>query len=285
MLRTSTAIVDPSASLGTGVSVGPFCVIEAGAVIGDGCKISARATIKSGVTLGADNLVSEGVVLGGLPQHLSPPGPPGQVVIGDGNCLRENVTVHRAMYESESTLIGNGCLLMVGAHVAHDCVVGDEVVLTNNVMLAGHVTVGPRAYLGGGVAVHQHCRVGRLAMIGGMARVIQDTLPFVMIDGQSGLTVGLNRVGLRRAGIDRHAIKDLKAAYQVIFRSGLSLDERLEALNESFAEGPASEFAEFLSGGSRGFVRERRSPPGGTIRVLREGVDADPDEKLSRKAG
>ena len=268
-----TAIVSPDAEVDSDVIIGPFSVVEPNVRIASGCRLAARVTVRSGVRLGAENEVCEGAVLGGAPQHLAPPGPPGRVEIGAGNTIRENATIHRALNEDAATRIGDACMLMVGAHVAHDCEIGSGAVLTNNVMLAGHVTIGARAYVGGGAAVHQFCRVGRLAMVGGMARVTQDIPPFVTIDGGSNLVVGLNRVGLRRAGIDRRQIAELKEAYRVIYRSGESLEERLNLLTERFAEGPASEYVEFLLGGKRGFVRARRSPPGGTIRVFHEALD------------
>ncbi|MEN1681042.1 MAG: acyl-ACP--UDP-N-acetylglucosamine O-acyltransferase [Planctomycetota bacterium] len=276
------AVVHPTARVAPDVEIGPFTVVEAGASIGAGCKIASRVTIKSGVVLGEANLVEEGAVIGGMPQHLVRPEAPGPVFIGDRNVIRENVTIHRAMETDGATRIGSDCLLMVGSHVAHDCTIADNVVLTNNVMLAGHVTVGERAYLGGGVAVHQHCRIGRLAMVGGMARVPQDVPPFVMIDGGSGLVVGLNRVGLRRAGLDRNQISDLKQAYQLLYRSGLTFDERIERIEATFAEGPVLELAEFFRGGVRGFTSERRTPPGATIRVV---TDADDAADAKRKAG
>ncbi len=285
-----SAIVDPTAELGSGVEIGPFALVEAGAVVGDRCKLAARATVKSGVTMGADNVLYEGAVVGGLPQHATPPGPPGPVVIGDRNLFRENTTVHRPMYEDGLTQIGNDCMLMVASHVAHDCVLANNVVLTNNVMIAGHVSVGSRAFLGGGCAIHQHCRIGRLAMVGGMARITQDVPPFVTIDGDTGMVVGLNRVGLRRAGMSRQEIAAVKEAYRVLYRSGQSFEERLNLLAESCTEGPASELEPFLRDTSRGYLRERRSPPGGTIRVIEDALDNAPekektDHAATRRAG
>lgn len=279
-----TAVVSPEAVLGPQVSIGPFCVVEPGAEIGAGSTLSARATIKSGVTLGKANQVGEGAVIGGLPQHLNPPGEPGSIIIGDRNVFRENVTIHRAMHSDVATTIGDDCLLMVGSHVAHDCTLGSRVIFTNNVMIGGHVSIGDRACLGGGAAVHQYCRVGRLAMVGGMARVVQDVPPFVTVDGQTGLVVGLNRVGLRRAGCDRVEIAALKEAYQIIYRSGWSLEQRLDALSSELGSELAAELAEFLQGGTRGFVRERRLPPGATIRMLSEDAEPTSDGSL-RKAG
>jgi UDP-N-acetylglucosamine acyltransferase len=283
-----SAIVDPAARLGADVEVGPFAMVEAGAQIGDRCKLGPRSTVKSGVTLGCDNSLYEGAVLGGLPQLAAPTGPPGKLIVGDRNVFRENVTVHLAMTEVGVTRIGNDCLLMVASHVAHDCDIADRVIMTNNVMLAGHVTVGERAFLGGGAAVHQHCRVGRIAMVGGMARIVQDVLPFVTIDGDSGAVVGLNRVGLRRSGMSRDEMAEIKEAYRIIYRSGESFADRLAMLSERFQEGPAAELEPFLRDTSRGYVRERRSPPGGTIRVIDDAMDTPLERShpaTARRAG
>jgi UDP-N-acetylglucosamine acyltransferase len=267
------AVVSPHSELGSDVRIGPFCVVEAGVVLGDGCHLVGRATVKSGTQLGRDNLVLEGTVLGGMPQHVHMPEHPGTTEIGDGNVFRENVTVHRALDAGHVTRIGSRCLFMVNSHAAHDCVVHDNVVLTNGTMLGGHVEIGQRAYLGGGAAVHQFCRVGRMAMIGGLARVVQDVPPFVTLDGDTSMVVGLNKVGLRRAGLSQQDIYDLKAAYRVIYRSGLMWREILDTLRLEFPVGPASEFAEFLSGGKRGFVQERRTPPGAIVRLRRDEAD------------
>ena len=267
------AVVSPHAELGTNVRIGPFCVVEAGVVLGDGCQLVARVSVKSGTVLGRDNLVLEGTVLGGMPQHLHMPQHPGTVEIGEANVFRENITVHRALEAGRVTRIGSHCLFMVGAHVAHDCSVGDNVVLTNGTMLGGHVEVGEKAYLGGAVGVHQFCRIGRLAMIGGLARVIRDVPPFVMLDGDTAMVVGLNRVGLRRAGFAASDVAPLKAAYRVIYRSGLMWQEMLDALRLQFSEGLAAEFLPFFLGGKRGFVQERRTPPGAIVRLVRDETD------------
>ncbi|WP_442482135.1 acyl-ACP--UDP-N-acetylglucosamine O-acyltransferase [Aeoliella sp. SH292] len=268
------AEVSPSAKLGTDVNIGPFVVVEDGVEVGDRCTLLARSTVKRGTTLGSDNLVCEGAVLGGLPQHLRQPENPGRLVVGDRNVFRENITVHRAFVPESATIIGSDCLLMVGSHVAHDCIVGNNVILTNNVLLGGHVTVGDRACLGGGAAVHQHCNIGRVAMVGGLARLDQDVPPFMMVDGESNMIVGLNRVGLRRAGVTPDERNEIKQAYQFIFRSGMMYDELLETLEASFTEGPAAEFAPFLRAATRGFVRDRRDPPK-TFRIVREDPMSD----------
>ncbi|MCH2115319.1 MAG: acyl-ACP--UDP-N-acetylglucosamine O-acyltransferase [Pirellulales bacterium] len=270
------AIVSPQAKIGPNVEIGPFCLVEAGAQIDEGCRLVAHVTVREGTTVGRETIVYEGTVLGGLPQHANLSGASGRVVIGARNVLREHVTVHRAMLETNSTTVGDDCLLMVGAHVAHDCQVGSHVILTNGTMLGGHVTVGDRACLGGNSAVHQFCRIGRLVMVGGCTKVVQDIPPFVLTDGATAVVVGLNRVGLRRAKLSRQEMLDLKAAYRVIYRGGLSFRETIHAIQQRFPDGIAAEFASFFQGGDRGFVQERRSPPRPNLRVYPAALDDEP---------
>lgn len=274
------AVVSPYALVGENVRIGPFCVVEPGAVLGDGCSLACRVVVKSGTILGRNNHVFEGAVLGGMPQHIHMPQHPGGVILGDGNVIRENVTVHRALEAGHHTRIGNGCLLMVNTHVAHDCTLGDGVILTNNSMLGGHVEVDDRAYLAGAVAVHQFCRIGRLAMVGGLARVRQDIPPYVTIDGGTTMVVGLNRVGLRRAGFSPQEVTQLKTAYRAIYRSALPWDEMLDVLESQFTTGPAAEYAQFFREGTRGFVQERRTPPGATVRLMRDEHDEESEATL-----
>ncbi len=261
------AIVSPSAQIGPGVKIGPFCVVEDDARIGADCILESRAVIKCGTSLGPRCHVFEGAVLGGLPQHIHIPERPGQVIIGSDNVIRENVTVHRALDEQHSTTIGDHCLLMVNSHIAHDCRVGNHVILTNNVMLAGHVTVGDRVFMSGASGIHQFCNIGTLAMVGGQAHLVQDVPPYVTVDGLSSLVVGLNLVGLRRAGYDQAKIQQLKAAYRLIYRSGMMWKQILETLKNDFAYGPAAAFYEFLSATKRGIVSERRLPPNATLKI------------------
>ncbi len=255
------ACVAPTAKIGEGVRIGPFCLVEDHATIGDGCVLETRVCVKSGVRLGRNNHLFEGAVVGGLPQHVHLPDKVGDLTVGSGNAIRENVTIHRAMQPGNFTVVGDNCLLMCNAHVAHDCRIGDNVVLTNNVMLAGHVTVGARAFLSGGAGVHQFCRVGTLAMIGGLAHINRDVPPFVTIDGQSSYVVGLNQIGLKRAGYDTPAIARLKEAYRVIYRSGLAWKDVLEELRRQFPDAPAADFLPFLSTTRRGIIPERACRP------------------------
>ncbi len=276
------AAVSPTAIIGRDVRIGPFCVIDPEVVISDGCILQSHVTVKNGTTLGENNQVFEGAVLGGLPQHAQMPDHPGKVVIGCRNTIRENVTVHRALERGARTIIGDDNLLMVNAHVAHDCRLGDRTILTNNVMLAGHVTVEDRAYLSAAAGAHQFCRIGTLCMVGGQAHLVKDVPPFVTVDGLSTLVVGLNQVGLRRAGFDREAIRELKAAYRVIYRSGMAWAEILKRLKSEFSEGPAAAFYRFLSTTKRGITPQRRMPPGATIKLHRETAE---EPQIRAKAG
>lgn len=261
------ASIGPDAVLGGDVEIGPFSIVEAGAVLGDRCKLEGHVTVKQGTTLGSDNYVCEGAVLGGLPQHVRRPERPGTLVVGAHNMFREYVTLHRALEAGHATTIGDYNLLMINAHVAHDCRLGDRTILANNVMLAGHVTVEDRAYLSGAVGIHQFCRVGTLAMLGGQARIVKDVPPYVTVDGGSSLVVGLNLVGLRRAGFTSTEIAELKAAYRLIYRLQLTWNEVVARLGRDFTTGPATRFHEFFRGGTRGFTPERRAPANATIRL------------------
>lgn len=259
------ALISPQSQIGRDVTIGPFSVVEAGAVVGDRCNLAGRVTIKSGTILGPENEVHEGSVLGGKPQHLKAGEKLGELRIGRGNVIRENVTIHRGLTPESHTEVGDHNLIMVNAHIAHDCHVGSRVVIVNNVLLAGHVTVGDRVYLAGAAAVHQFCRIGAYAMVGGQAHLSQDVPPFVTLDGKTTMVVGLNIIGLRRAGFGDAEILQLKRAYRMVYRSGLTWAETLAALAETFKEGPAAQFHPFLSQGKRGFVQERRTPRGAIL--------------------
>lgn len=275
--------MSPEAKIGPNVRIGPFCIVEPGVTIGEGCILEGRVTIKSETTLGPNNHLFEGAVIGGLPQHVHVPESPGRVIIGSGNTIRENVTVHRALAADKATVIGDNNLLMVNVHVAHDCRLGNSTIFANNAMIAGHVTVDDRAYVSGAVGVHQFCRIGALAMVGGQAHVVKDVPPFVTVDGLSSLVVGLNQIGLRRAGHSTQSVCRLKEAYRVIYRSGLTWNEILARLRDEFADGPASLFYQFLSATTRGILCERRPPPGATIRITPETKEAP--QQLRARAG
>ncbi|MGO8744464.1 MAG: acyl-ACP--UDP-N-acetylglucosamine O-acyltransferase [Thermoguttaceae bacterium] len=279
----SSAIVSPEAKIAPDVEIGPFCVIEPDTTIQAGCKLECRAVIKGGTAIGPNNHIFEGAVIGGLPQHIHAPDRTGRVIIGGGNTIRENVTIHRALEEDEATIVGDNNLLMVNVHIAHDCRLGNNTIFANNSMLAGHVTVGDRAYVSGAVAVHQFCRIGSLAMVGGQSHIVKDVPPFVTIDGLSSCAVGLNQIGLRRAGHSVEEIRRLKEAYRVIYRANLTWNEILDRLRDEFCDGLAAQFHQFLATTTRGIVGERRLPPGATLKF--QGRDDEAEVIRLRKAG
>ncbi len=276
------AYVHPEAKIGRNVEIGPFCVVQSGASIGDGCILESHVVVKSFVEMGENNHIFDGTIVGGLPQHANMPPHPGGVIIGSGNTIRENSTVHRALDEKANTVIGDNNLLMANGHVAHDCQVGSNIIFANNLTMAGHVTVEDRAYISGAVAIHQFCRIGSLAMLGGQAHVTKDVPPYVTVDGLSSLVVGLNQIGLRRAGYSAEDIRRLKAAYRVIYRKGLDWKDILPRLQAEFPQGPAARFYHFLAATTRGIVFERRLPPNATIKLRREPRVESPAQ---RKAG
>lgn len=278
------AVVHPAACIGRDVRIGPFCVVEDDVVIGDGCILEPHVVIKRGTILGEGNHIFSGAVLGDLPQHTCVPEHPGRLVIGSENVIREHVTMHRALHEGGDTLVGDHSLFMVNAHIAHDCHVGNYCIFANNVMIAGHVLIEDRAYVSGAAGAHQFCRIGSLSMVGGQAHINKDVPPFVTVDGLSSFVVGLNQIGLRRAGYSAQDIRQLKAAYRVIYRSGLLWNEVLKRLQAEFTEGPAARYYSFLSATTRGIVSERRLPPGATIKLREEASQEEPLEAVPVRA-
>ena len=256
------ARVHPDAELGAGVSVAMGAIVEADVVVGGGSQIGPNAVLFSGTTVGKDVKVGVGAVLGGTPQDLKFGGGASGVTIGDRTEVREYVTVHRCVEPGKNTIVGSDCLLMATSHVAHECVLGDGVVVVNGVMLAGHATVGDGAFLSGYVVVHQFTRVGRLAMVSGASTVRQDIVPFCIADGHPARPMGLNVVGLRRAGISPDRVQDLKRAYRVLFGGGSTLGRRLAELDTESrpATTEVSELVAFARASDRGIARPRRKP-------------------------
>lgn len=210
--------------------IGPFAVIEAGAQLGSHNQIAAHAVIKANTRMQDHNQVFEQAVIGGLPQDLGFDNSQTYVHIGSHNVFREAVTIHRATKAGQATIIGDHCYMMAYTHFAHDCVVGNHVILANVANVGGHVHVGDRAFLAGGVVVHQFCHIGRNAMIGGNAKITQDVLPYMLVDGNPARVRGLNLVGLKRSGFSREDLRELKQAYRQLFHTGASLESQMKAL-------------------------------------------------------
>jgi UDP-N-acetylglucosamine acyltransferase len=256
MSRHPTAIVDAAALLGEAVEVGPYAVIEAETRVGDRCELRAHATVRRFSELGADNVIHEGAVVGGEPQDVSFSGQASRLRIGARNRIRECVTIHRSSRPDGVTEVGSDGFFMAYSHIAHDCRIGDRVILANNVALAGHVEIQGGAFLSGGVVVHQFCRVGRLAMVGGNTKLVQDALPFVTTDGNPGRAVGLNVVGLRRAGLTASELRPLKQAYRLLFHASLPLESACQAMGE-LGDAYVNEMVAFIRASKRGFAHER----------------------------
>lgn len=272
-----TAIVSSQANVGRNVRIGAFSIIESDVQIGDDCQLDSHVVIKSGTTIGSANRIHSGAVIGDAPQHQKCPETTGTLVIGNENVIREFVTIHRGLKECDETLVGHSNLLMANVHIGHDCIVGNQTIIVNNAMIAGHVHINDQAYISGAVGIHQFCRVGRLAMVGGQAHITKDVPPFVTVDGLSSRIVGLNLVGLRRAGIDSDAIRKLKSAYRLAFRSGLRWELMLEQMKTSLAGEYAEELYGFMSTSERGCLLERATPKTATI-PLRQ-FDAEPQPR------
>jgi UDP-N-acetylglucosamine acyltransferase len=249
-----TAVIDPAARLADDVTVGPFAVIDGAVTLGPGCRVGPHAHLIGPLTLGRDNVVHTGAVLGDRPQHLKFADPPTPVVIGDGNVFREHVTVHAGTLP-DGTRVGNNNYLMVNSHVAHDCVVGDGVILANGALLGGHVTVEDGAFMSGNCAVHQFCHVGRLAMLSGGATISKDLPPFMMGEGRNRL-VGVNVVGMRRAGLSNDQIDAVREAYRILFKQRKLLSVSLDQLDHGPAttDDAVAELPAFIRGSRRGII-------------------------------
>jgi UDP-N-acetylglucosamine acyltransferase len=251
-----TAAVEPGAELDDGVVVGPYCRIAPGARIGAGTRLDPYVIIEAGTSIGSACHVYSFSVLGSPPQDVKFEGKRSYVVVGDRNVLREYVTINRATNEEGRTVVGNDNFLMAYVHVAHNCVVGDNVVLANAVNMAGHVVVEDYAFVGGVTPIHQFVRIGRHSIIGGGCRVPKDVPPFVKAAGNPLRCFGLNSLGLRRRGFGSETELILKKAYRILFRSGLNTRQALEMIEAELE--PTREIrqlVQFIRESSRGIIR------------------------------
>jgi UDP-N-acetylglucosamine acyltransferase len=250
-----TAQIDPAADLDSTVSVGPFSIIGPRVKIGAGTEIGPGVFIEQDTEIGRECKIHHQASIGTAAQDLKYRGEPSAVRIGDGVIIRENVTVNRGTAARGCTRIGSHCALLAYAHVAHDCEVGDHVILANGVQLGGHVEVEPYATVGGLVPVHQFCRIGRHAFIGGGFRVVQDVPPFVLAAGEPLRMYGLNATGLRRAGFSEASRRQLKKAYALLYDRDRPLDQRLRELAAGEDEGGfIKQVLAFVSQSKRGII-------------------------------
>ncbi len=249
------AIVHDGAELGKDVTIGPYSVIGPDVKIGEGTSVASNVLIEGLTTIGAGNTIFHGAVLGTPPQDLKYRGARTLVRIGDNNIIREYATVNAATNEGDATSVGSGCLLMAYSHIAHDCIIGDNVILANAVNLAGHVTIHDHAILGGMVPVHQFVRIGVHSFVGGGSRVAKDVLPYVKVAGSPPKVMGLNTVGLKRRGFEDFQLERIKAAYRLIYRSGLNVTQAIERIEIEIEPSEEIEiFLDFIRGSQRGIT-------------------------------
>ena len=251
-----TARVDPAAEIGPGSRIGEYCVVEADVTLGHGCHLEPYVYIKRWTTLGDANHISAGTVLGTDPLDKNFTGARSYLRIGNANRIREHYTISRGTQPESVTLVGDRNYIMTSGHIAHNCVIGNDVVIASCALVAGYVTLDDQVFLSGGVVVHQHSRIGRLAMVGGNTRVNLDAPPFFLYSGFDIAPIGLNRVGLQRAGFSAPQITRLKRAYRLLYRAGLPLEAALARIATELPDEPAvAHLVQFCRASARGICR------------------------------
>jgi UDP-N-acetylglucosamine acyltransferase len=251
-----TARVHPDAVIGPCVRIGEFCVIESDTVIGAGCLLEPYVYVKRWTTMGENNEISAGTVLGTDPLDKAFTGERSYLRIGSGNRIREHYTISRGTKPESATEIGDRNYIMTSGHIAHNCKVGSDVVIASCTLLAGYVEVEDQAFLSGGIGVHQFTKIGRLAMIGGNTGVNSDLPPFFLYAGYRVVPKGLNVVGLKRAGYKASDLATFKKAYQLLYRSGLKLEESLERISSEIPTPETLHLVDFVRRSQRGICRE-----------------------------
>jgi UDP-N-acetylglucosamine acyltransferase len=246
-----TAIIHPKAKLDTTAQVGPCAVIDAGVELGAHCTVGPHVYLTGETKIGSHNRFHAGCVIGDAPQDLKYKGEPTRVRIGDHNVFREHVTVHRSTNADGETVIGSHNYLMVNCHVAHNCQLGDHIIIVNGSLLAGYVTVQDRAFISGNCLIHQFTRIGTLTMMQGKAGIGQDLPPFTIAHDINRIC-GLNTVGLRRAGFTAEQRLELKRLYHALFRSGKNLRAAIEEAQKNFSSPAAKTMLDFVAGAKRG---------------------------------
>jgi UDP-N-acetylglucosamine acyltransferase len=251
-----TAIVEPGAALGADVVIGAFAFVGPRVSLGDGTVLHHHATVEGLTTIGAGCEVYPHACVGLKTQDLKYKGGTPGTRIGDRNVFREFCTIHSATKDGDFTVIGSDNNFLAYTHVAHDCIVGNHVVMSNNATLAGHMTVGDHVVMGGFAAAHQFCRIGDYAMVGGMSKVVQDVPPFVIADGNPAVVRSLNRIGLERAGFTPAQLDSVKSAYRIFYRDGFNRTQALETLRAHNSAGSAEFqlFVGFVESSERGLT-------------------------------
>ncbi len=260
-----TASIASSAQLGANVRVGPGAQIDDGCILGDDCEVRAHAVITGQAVLGQGNQIGYGAIVGAEPQDIAfqhDPAAPSRVVIGDKNIIREYVTIHRGSKPGSETRLGDGNFLMAGCHVAHNCLIGNQAIIVNNVLLGGFVEIEDRAFLGGAAVIHQFVRIGSLAIIRGRSALGKDLPPYFM-GCEVNEVSGLNRIGMRRAGIKEDTRRDLTRAYKLLYRSGLNISQALETIEKELHGVEIGKLLTFIRESKRGICKARKASGSG----------------------
>jgi UDP-N-acetylglucosamine acyltransferase len=248
-----TAVIHPKARLGDGCHIGPYCVIGEHVVLGPRCRLHSHVVIDGHTKLGKENEIFPFASVGLKTQDLKWKGGITRTEIGDHNTFREYVTIHSATSDGETTVIGSYNHILAYCHIAHNCTLGNRIIMSNVATLAGHVTVEDHAVIGGLAAVHQFCRIGKMSMIGGCSKVVQDVPPFMMADGNPAGTRIINKVGLERNGVAEAAQTELRQAYKILFREGLTISNALKKIEKKLAASPElRHLIEFVRKSERG---------------------------------
>lgn len=256
----ASAVVDPKASLGKGVSIGPFCVVEGAVTLEDGVTLRSHVVVGGHTRVGADTEIYPFASIGLAPQDMKYAGEESELIIGARNRIREYVTMNPGTADGGMvTRVGDDCLFMAGSHVAHDCILGNHVILANNATLGGHVTVGDYAIFGGLSAVHQFTRIGRHAIVGGMSGVENDVIPYGSVMGDRARLSGLNIIGLKRRNFAKQDIHKLRTAYRMLFAEEGTLVERVDDVSAMYSDNKEiMEIIEFMRADSpRGLTQPR----------------------------
>lgn len=255
-----TARVDPSAVIGPGTRVGEYCVIEGDVTIGARCLLEPYVYVKRWSTLGDENEVSAGTVLGTDPLDKTFTGARSYLLIGNRNKIREHYTISRGTAPESETRIGDTNYIMTSGHIAHNCVLGSNIVIASCALVAGHVEINDQAFISGGVVIHQYSRIGRLAMVGGNTRVNSDLPPFFLYSDFNVAAKGINVVGLKRAGFSTEGIRTIKAAYHILYRSGLKQEDALTRIEAECHSEQIAELVGFVRRSERGICRDSAGP-------------------------
>lgn len=235
------AVIHPNAKIGADCEIGPFCVIGANVTLGDRCHLHSHVVIDGQTTLGSGNQIFPFASIGLKSQDLKWKGGVTKTTIGDNNTFRESVTIHSATSEGDSTIVGSNNHILAYCHIAHDCRLGNHIIMSNVGTLAGHVIVEDHAIVGGLAAVHQFCRLGKMSIIGGCSKVVQDVPPFMLVDGNPGKTKTVNKVGLERNGVSEEVQAAIRQAYKLLFREGLTISNALIKIDAELPKSPELE--------------------------------------------